>query len=96
MQNIFEYDKSPYIQGRVKRGFNYKRSSAVARDSFIKKEAIPFFKDKLITLISPGDMERFVMKLKEKAITNTTLNFKINALKLVFNYAYKMGEKFII
>ena len=91
-KDFYDYDKSPYIQGRVKRGFNYKRSSAVARDSFIKKEAIPFFKDKLITLISPGDIERFVMKLKEKAITNTTLNFKINALKLVFNYAYKMGD----
>lgn len=64
----------------------------VARDSFIKKEAIPFFKDKLITHISPGDIERFVMKLKEKGITNTTIDFKINALKLIFNYAYKMGD----
>lgn len=91
-KDFYDYEKSPYIQGRIKRGFNYKRASAVARDSFIKKEAIPFFKDKLITQISPGDIERFVMKLKEKGITNTTIDFKINALKLIFNYAYKMGD----
>lgn len=91
-KDFYDYDKSPYIQGKVKRGFNYKRASAIARDSFIKKEAIPFFNDKLISQISPGDIERFIMTLKEKGLTNTTLDFKINALKLVFNYAYKMGD----
>ena len=91
-KDFYNYDKSPYIQGRVQRGFNFARSSADARNSFIINEAIPFFKDKLITQISPGDIERFIMQLKTKGIRNTTLNFKINALKLVFNYAYKMSD----
>lgn len=91
-KDFYNYDKSPYIQGRVQRGFHFSRSSADARNSFILNEAIPFFKDKLITQVSPGDIERFIMQLKAKGIKNTTLNFKINALKLVFNYAYKMHD----
>ena len=70
-KDFYNYDKSPYIQGRVQRGFNFSRSSADARNSFILNEAIPFFKDKLITQVSPGDIERFIMQLKAKGIKNT-------------------------
>ncbi len=91
-RDFYDYEKSPYIQGKLSRGFTYSRTCADAKSSFIRNEAIPYFKDVPISLISPKDIEGFIAHLKSAGIKNSTLNGKIKALRQVFRYALRMHD----
>lgn len=91
-KDFYDYEKSPYIQGKLKRGFSYARASADTRSNFIRNEAMPFFGDKLISRISPKDIENFILRLKSSGISNNTLNGKIKTLRQIFRYAFKMHD----
>lgn len=53
---------------------------------------MPFFGDKLISRISPKDIENFILRLKSSGISNNTLNGKIKTLRQIFRYAFKMHD----
>ena len=91
-KDFYDYDKSKFIQGKLQRGFSFSKANADARNRFIHSSAIPFFGDKLISLISAGDIENFICSLKSTGIKNNTLNGKIKWLRQIFRYAYKMND----
>lgn len=90
--DFYDYDKSKFIQGKLKRGFTFSKANADARNRFVHSAAIPFFGDKLISQISAGDIENFIILLKSTGIKNNTLNGKIKWLRQIFRYAYKMND----
>lgn len=91
-KDFYDYEKSQFIQGKLQRGFSFSHANAEARNRFIRSTAIPFFGDKLISQISPNDIEAFIVSLKSTGIKNNTLNGKIKWLRQIFRYAYKMHD----
>lgn len=91
-KNWFNYDESLYIQSRVKRGFSYSRSHADINHRFINNKAIPYFGEKSMKIISPDDLETFILKLKAEGLSNSTVNKAIKVFKLIFGEALRRHD----
>ena len=91
-EHFYDYEKSDYIQSRLRRGFSYSHSGADCKNRFIHTQAIPFFGEKSITAITPKDIEDFANRLKDSGLTNTTVNHYMKDLKVIFHEALRRND----
>jgi hypothetical protein len=88
----FDYDKCPYIQAKLSRGFSYSRNYAHQQRHFLETHAQPYFKNKRIDVISATDIEGFLQMLKSKGYSNITINHHLKTLKVIFKDAHKRNN----
>jgi integrase len=91
-QDWFVYDRCPYIQAKLLHGFTYSRSYAENQRAQLERHTIPFFKDKTIDSITSNDIEGFIVYLKDKGLSNISINHNLKLLNVILNYALKRNE----
>ena len=94
--DFWNYDKSKYIQGLLKRGKSYSRTNAEIQGGNCRKHIIPVFGDKHLKDITPGEIEDWLIDLTEgtkdkPGVSNKTANNNLNTLKVMFKTARKWG-----
>jgi excisionase family DNA binding protein len=62
--------------------------------AYIEKSMKPAFKDKLITEITPLDIEKFIKRRLDEKVSKTTVNRGLQILKRMFNLAIDWGYIF--
>jgi integrase len=85
----FVYDKCEYIQNKLLHGFTYSRTFAEQERSQLKRHAIPFFGSKPLDSITSNDIEDYIKYLKNKGLSNTTVNHNLKMIRLIFGWAEK-------
>lgn len=88
----FEYDKCPYIQSLLIRGKTFSKSNAIQFRSRLLKSLIPFFGNLYLTDIQSKHVELWIIELKKKNLSNTTINMYIADLRKILNYAFSKGD----
>jgi integrase len=90
-ENFFDFDKCPYINNRLLRGFSYGRTWAKRQRSLLQKVIQPHFKDTDIRNISKKMVDDFLLSLRPIITGNKTLNHILTTVKAVFSYAHGIG-----
>jgi site-specific recombinase XerD len=88
----FVYDDCEYIQNKLLHGFSYSRSHAENQRSKLVKHIIPFFYGKQLDNISAYDVECLSKNLKQKGLSNTSVNHNLKTLAIIFNWAERRNE----
>lgn len=88
----FIYDKCPYIRFKLSRGFSYSKSAADRNLSILHNHICPYIGNYLMTKITIGDIEKFIITQMKRGISNSTINQYISILKIVFNEAYRLDD----
>jgi len=91
----FIYDQCPYIQSKLLRGHNYSHSFADSLRSRLITYMWPYFGHLRIDSISPNHIEAWIRWLKEKGLSNLSINHYLKNLKLIFNEAERMTHIFL-
>jgi len=86
--DFWTWEKSDYIQERIKSGKSVGKSRAKATLYRIKKYWIPFFKDKLLGELTRQDLKDFQAFLQKMEISSGTKNDVWNAGAQAIRYAY--------
>jgi hypothetical protein len=77
VKNWYIYDKCPYIQSRLVRGHSYSKTSARLNRSILENVVIPYFGNLYIKDISVSHIEKWVLELSKRKVTNLTVNHYI-------------------
>lgn len=88
LENFWTWEKSDYIQERIKSGKTVGKSRAKATLYRIKKYWIPFFKDKLLGELTRQDLKDFQCALQKMGISSATKNDVWLAGAQAIRYAY--------
>jgi site-specific recombinase XerD len=88
----FIYDNCEYIQNKLLYGFSYSRSHAENQRSQLLKHTFPFFTGKALDTINAQDIESFIKYLKDKGLSNTSVNHNLKMVNIIFNYAERRNE----
>lgn len=91
VKDFWNYDKSPYIQGILKRGGSFSRTVADWRELMTKKHLFPTFCNMRLSSITPQDIESWLLSYDEAKISNTTVNKCLLTLKIILKQAVKDG-----
>jgi integrase len=86
-RNFFIYDKCPYIDHRLHRGYSYGKPWALCQRRLLEKHIYPVFFDRDIRTITFKEIDGFIAALKLKNMGHKTLNHIICTLRNVFGYA---------
>lgn len=87
----WEWDRCPYIKGKLARGFNISRGYAVVRLSYLKRYVLPEFGLVKLTGITPRMIEAWVMRLKDAGnLAPATINRVLGTLKVMLAEAVRM------
>lgn len=78
--DFWNYDKSAYIQGILKRGGSFSRTVADWRESITRRFILPYFCNMHLSSITPQDM---------KNLSNSSANKCLTALNLILKQAVK-------
>lgn len=76
-KDFFDYEKCPYIQHRISRGYTYTRSWAKKQRRLLEVVIRPFFSNRHIDSINFQDIDSFIMSLKQQNFSNKKLNHVI-------------------
>lgn len=91
-EDFYIYEKCPYIQGRVRRGYKYSKKQAKTNRYYLEHHILPFFKTRAIETISVGDINRWLIQLPETSkISNKTANNILTILRQIFQVAVEDG-----
>jgi site-specific recombinase XerD len=88
----FIYDDCKYIQAKLLHGFTYSKSHAENQRSQLLKHSVPFFRGKALDIITAQDIEDFIKHLKNKGLSNTSVNHNLKLINIIFSYAHKRNE----
>lgn len=87
----FVYDKCQYIKSRLNRGFSFSRSTAKNKRNTLTKYILPVFGNKAMDLITTNEIEFWLLDLKKKGLSNSTVNSYLSTFKQILNEAYRTG-----
>jgi integrase len=90
-KDFFDYEKCPYINGRLLRGFSYGRTWAKRQRNLLEKIIIPHFNNMDIRVISSKTIDTFILQLRQVNTGAKTVNHILTTIKSIFGYATKMG-----
>lgn len=88
----FDYDDCEYIRGQLARGKTYSRTKSIQQRSRLVNSMIPFLGNLNMNRIEPKHIELWLIKLKEKKLSNSSINLYLSTLRLIFNYALNKGD----
>ncbi len=89
----WRFDTCPYIQEKLGDGFNISKAYAESRRSYLDTHLIPEFGDYPLPELTPAMFRDYKMRLfKEKRYAPGTINKIIGTARIMFNYAFTMGE----
>jgi integrase len=90
------YDKCPYIQGKLARGFEISRVHANDMRSILIRHIFPYFKNKKLQKINARIIEKWMLDLREKVgntgnkLSPTTVNRCLTCLKIMLKEAVRL------
>ena len=91
-EDFFIYEKCPYIQSRVRRGYKYSKKQAKTNRYYLVNYVLPYFKTRMIESITVGDINRWLIGLPVSAeISNKTANNVLTILRQIFQVAIEDG-----
>jgi integrase len=89
--NFFDYEKCPYIQNRLLRGYSYGRTWAQRQRNILVNIIQPYFNDADIRNISSRMIDDFILNLNKKHFGQKSLNHILSTIKVIFKYAEQTG-----
>lgn len=87
--DFFNYDTSPYIQRKLRRGFTYSRTYAALEQGQLRLHILPFFADYKIDEIDNHVIDSFIDRLLDKGLSRTSVNHILKLLNIIFKYAWE-------
>jgi integrase len=90
------YNKCPYIQGKLARGFELSRVHANDMRSVLTRHILPYFANKKLQKINARIIEKWMMELREKlgitgkTLSPTTVNRCLTCLKVMLKEAVRL------
>ena len=90
------YDKCPYIQGKLARGFVLSRVHANDMRSILTRHILPYFANKKLQKINAKIIEKWMLELREKKgktgnkLSHTTINRCLTCLKVMMKEAVRL------
>lgn len=92
VEDFFEYEKSPYIQYRLMRGFTFSKSHSENLARSLKDILVPEFGKYNLKDISPKCIENWLFSLSKKNYSNRTINSFFYILKVILSEAKRLGD----
>jgi integrase len=91
-KGFWDYDTSPYIQGKLARGDSQSRGYASISAGYCRKYLIPTFGMKVIDTLKPVDFERWILSLsKEHSFSTASVNQVYTCLRVMIREAIRLG-----
>lgn len=91
-KDFYIYDRCPYIQGRLLRGFSYSVRQAKNNRYYLEEYILPYFRNDIIEDITIGKINRWLIELPGKAdISNKTANNILTLVRQIFDKAVEDG-----
>ena len=87
-KNFYIYDKCPYIQNRLARGYRYSRKAAKNNRYYLDHYILPYFKDDAIEAITIGKVNTWLINLP---VENKTSNNSLSLLRQILTQAVQDG-----
>lgn len=92
VKDFYIYDRCPYIQGRLQRGFRYSVRQAKNNRYYLEEYILPFFKNDIIEDVTVGKINRWLLELPEKEdLSNKTANNILTLVRQIFEKAVEDG-----
>jgi len=90
--SVWNWDTSPYIQGKIARGLRIGRQHAKTCASFIKNYIQPAFPALTLSALRPYHVETFILGLKKTStLGNRSINAVLDALNTPLKEAARLG-----
>jgi len=90
--SIWDWDTSPYIQGRIARGLRIGKEHAKHCASYIEHYVRPAFPSLKLSALRPYMLESFVLSLKKNSgLRNRSINAIIDAIRTPLKEAVRLG-----
>ncbi len=88
----FDYEKCPYIRGKINRGFKYSHSFADLQRGVLKNYILPTLGKIKISHIQVVHIETWLETLKEKGLSTQTINHYLKTLRVILKEAERLGD----
>jgi len=89
-QDWWIYDKCPYIQGKLARGFTPARTYADDMRSMLERHILPYFKNLRLQKITPRHIENWIFSLRKTELSPTTINRCLTCLKIMLKESVRL------
>jgi integrase len=95
-QDWWVYDRCPYIQGKLARGFVLSKVHAADMRSILTRHILPYFEKKKLQKINSRFIEKWMLVLREKIgktgnkLSPTTVNRCLTCLKVMLKEAVRL------
>jgi integrase len=92
----WDYDRCPYIQGKLARGFVLSRTHASDMRNILTKHVLPYFENKKLQKINAPMIEKWMLELRKKVgktgnvLSHTTVNRCLTCLKVMLKEAVRL------
>lgn len=92
----WDYDRCPYIQGKLARGFEISRTHAQDMRSTLTRHILPYFAEKKLQKINARMIEKWMLELRQKVgktgniLSPTTVNRCLTCLKVMLKEAVRL------
>jgi hypothetical protein len=80
-----------YVQGRLARGSKLTATYLVVMRGHLQNHLLPSFKDKYIAQITPRQVEEWVLSLRRRKLSPSTINHALRCLKIMLKEATRHG-----
>ena len=90
-EDWFLYEKCPFIQSRLKRGFSYSRVHSDNRRAYLMTYLWPTFQQKHLSAIRTLDIENWTSKLLQQGRSRDLINRCLGTLKIILGEAVRLG-----
>ena len=88
VKDYYIYDKCPYIQNRLARGYKYSQKQAKTNRYYLEHYIIPYFKDDALEAITIGKVNSWIIYLPAEAkISNKTANNVLSLMRQILSMA---------
>jgi len=92
VEDFYIYEKCPYIQSQIKRGYKYSKKQAKTNRYYLEHHVLPFFGSRTIESINVGDVNRWLIGLPESSkISHKTANNVLTIVRQIFQVAVEDG-----
>ena len=91
-QDWYVYDKCPYIESRLIRGYSYSRSIANNKRSHLENRILPYFGKYFMKDITTAHIEDWLLIQKRTGVSNLTVNHYLSTLRVIFNEAFRKSD----
>ncbi len=91
-RDFWDWDRSAYVKGKLARGQRIGRTHVEKSAGFMERFVIPEFKGRPLSSIKAGDIEAWMLALKEKgSLKPKSINLVYMAFRTVLKEAFRLG-----